>query len=95
MDITAPEFSAEQEGLDPTAVHRVMHVKDAQGILHTEVGAFVAIWKVIPGFRPLAHIAGWRPVRPFLDLGYQVFARIRPFLPKKKREECADGRCSV
>jgi predicted DCC family thiol-disulfide oxidoreductase YuxK len=95
VDITGADFSAESEGLDPVAIHKVMHVRDSAGAIHTEVAAFVAIWKVIPGFRPLAHVAGWKPVRPVLDLGYQVFARIRPYLPKKKREECTDGRCPV
>jgi len=95
VDITESTFSAEQEGLDPQAIHRVMHVKDAEGKLHTEVGAFIAIWKVIPGFRPLAHAASWKPIRPFLDFGYHVFARIRPYLPKKKRPDCTDGRCPI
>ncbi|NDD91802.1 DUF393 domain-containing protein, partial [bacterium] len=94
VDITSAEFSASQEGLDEREVHRVMHVRDSSGQLHTEVDAFIAIWRVIPGFRPLARIASWWGARLGLNLGYQIFVRIRPFLPRRKSSVCDDGRCS-
>jgi len=95
VDITAPEFSASNEGLDPLEIQKVMHVRDSEGRLHTGVAAFIEIWKVIPGFRPVARLASCKPIRPVLDVGYQVFAKIRPYLPKRKRSDCDDGRCSV
>lgn len=94
VDITAPDFSATREGLDAQAIHRVMHVRDFDGRVHTGVSAFIEIWKLIPGFRMVAHVASFRLIRPIFDLGYAAFAKIRPYLPKKKRLDCADDRCS-
>jgi len=95
VDIADPHFSAEAEGVDATRVHRVMHAKDAEGRFHTEVDAFIAIWKVIPGFHWLAGLAGLGVVRPALDLGYQAFVKVRPYLPRKKSATCNNDRCAT
>ena len=94
VDISLPSFQAVELGLDPIQVQKVMHVRAPSGELKTGVDAFIEIWNHLPGFEPLARLATKAYVRPFLDLGYHAFARIRPFLPKKKAH-CDSGTCHV
>lgn len=93
IDICAPTFDPSASGLDPKAVHRVMHVRRVDGSLATEVDAFIEIWKALPGYRPLAKIAGFKFVRFFMNIGYQFFVRIRPYLPRRRADiyACSDS----
>ena len=84
VDICAQGFDAVREGLDPVEVHRSFHARAADGTLYTGVAAFVAIWESLPGFHWLATVAKVPGVRPVMDLGYVVFSKIRPYLPRKK-----------
>ena len=96
VDIMDPHFSAEAEGLDPSRVHRELHARRADGGLAVGVDAFIEIWKVIPGFSALASLAGKAWSRPLLDLGYQAFTRVRPYLPRKAGGvSCEDGTCDL
>lgn len=92
VDIMDPQFSATSEGLDPALIHQEMHARRADGTLAVGVEAFVEIWKVIPGFAPLAKLASQAWMKPVLRLGYHAFTRVRPYLPRK--EPCVDGTCS-
>ena len=83
VDITGPNFDSAREGLDPVAVHRELHVKDANGIVHTGVGAFIVIWSQLDSLRWLVPIASFKPVRLLLNLLYSAFAKARPLLPRK------------
>ncbi len=85
VDITSPDFDAKNEGLDPVQVHKVMHVRTADGKIKTRVDAFVEIWRYLPKYQKLIPLAENKLIRPFLNFGYEVFARvIRPILPKNK-----------
>jgi predicted DCC family thiol-disulfide oxidoreductase YuxK len=100
VDIMDPHFSAEGEGLDPVLVHQEMHAKRSDGQLAVGVEAFVEIWRVIPGFAPLATLASQSWMKPILRLGYHAFTRIRPFLPRRAAAAlgtvtCDDGTCSA
>ena len=86
VDITAPSFLAEREGLDPLKVHQVMHVKTPEGEVRTGVDAFIEIWKILPKYRGWVGWAQSAVIKPFLNFGYQIFAAIRPYLPRKTRE---------
>ena len=68
-----------------------MHVRDANGKLHTGVAAFLEIWKVMPTYRKWVPIASNSIILPFLKVGYFIFARARPYLPKRKT--CESGVC--
>jgi predicted DCC family thiol-disulfide oxidoreductase YuxK len=85
IDIMESTFDAKKEGLNPQQVHQVMHVKNAQGEIFTKVDAFIQIWKVLPRYQTAAKLAESKILRPFLNLGYRIFAFIRPYLPKKKK----------
>src|SRR5262245_27859540 len=82
LDITDPAFDARAHGLDPRAVHRSLHVRDADGTLHTGVDAFAALWEVVPGFRWLSRLVRLPLVYQVARLGYALFARMRPVLPR-------------
>lgn len=88
VDIADPSFDAKVEGVDPFRVHKVMHVKTMDGKLRTEVDAFIAIWEVLPSYNFAARLAKLWWIRPALDLGYVGFAKIRPWLPRRKRGNC-------
>lgn len=83
VDITDEKFNPSAEGLNAKAVHKMMHVKLADGTILTAVDAFREIWKVLPAYRQLYKITGLSILRPLLDLGYHTFARLRPWLPKR------------
>jgi predicted DCC family thiol-disulfide oxidoreductase YuxK len=93
VDICNPSFDPVANGLDPFAVHKVMHVRRVDGTLATEVDAFIEIWKTLPGYRWLASIASVSMVRFFMNIGYQAFVKIRPFLPRRSADiyACADS----
>jgi predicted DCC family thiol-disulfide oxidoreductase YuxK len=86
MDITSELFHASEEGLDPLAVHRTMHVKKKDGGLALGVDAFIAIWAELPALRFLVPLASFRPIHFLLELFYDFFSRIRPYLPRKSCE---------
>jgi predicted DCC family thiol-disulfide oxidoreductase YuxK len=56
----------------------------------TGVDAFIEIWKVLPGYGWLARTVSIPPVHALAGLGYAVFAKIRPLLPRKTRS-CEDS----
>ncbi len=90
VDITSPAFDALYEGVDPYAVHKVMHVKRADGRIATRIDAFVEIWRTLPKYRWLARTAEHRWVNAALRVAYDCFAVVRPYLPRRKRA-CADS----
>jgi len=91
VDITAPDFVAEQHGLDARRVHRVMHVR-YDGKVYTGPDAFLAIWKRIPGHAWMARVGSWPVIYQLGWLAYHAFAWIRPLLPRRKRD-CETGAC--
>lgn len=84
VDITAPDFSAEDHHVDPFEVHKIMHVKGVDGKLYTKVDAFIEIWSHLPKYQLLSKFAKQPWLRPLLDMGYLGFSKVRPFLPKRK-----------
>ena len=95
VDIAAPGFAAAAAGLDRVQIQKSLHVRLADGTLVTGLGAFIAIWGVLPGLGTLARIAQQPLLNPLLRGGYWVFAALRPYLPKRKRDECKDGSCAM
>ncbi len=94
MDISKPSFDAQREGLDPLQVNRVMHARLANGECQTGIDAFIAIWQTLPGYGWMAYLAKHSGVHWLLSVIYKGFAKIRPWLPKRKAVECATGVCN-
>lgn len=91
IDITSSQFNAEAEGLDPFAVHKIMHARKADGSLVTKVEAFIAIWEQLPKYQWLYNASQKKSVRFLMDQGYIAFATIRPYLPKRKKMDCSQS----
>lgn len=85
VDITHSGFDARVEGVDPKKVHQHLHVKDSQGRIRTGVDGFIEIWRQLPRYQWLATAANPAPVKAALRIGYSIFAKIRPLLPRRTR----------
>jgi predicted DCC family thiol-disulfide oxidoreductase YuxK len=92
IDIADPTFDAANHGLDHRQVQRIMHVKVGQE-LHLGLDAFIAIWDAIPAYQLLGRFAKLPGVHAVLRLGYAVFARVRPWLPRRRKHSCETGTC--
>jgi predicted DCC family thiol-disulfide oxidoreductase YuxK len=58
------------------------------------VDGFIKIWETLPGFGWLATIGKNSFLKPILIFGYRFFAKIRPYLPRLKRDDiCETGIC--
>jgi predicted DCC family thiol-disulfide oxidoreductase YuxK len=95
LDITAPDFDAIKEGVDPHEVHQIMHVRRADGSLAKKVDAFIEIWSVLPRYQWAVRVARLSGVRKGLDFGYALFALVRPYLPRKSRDCATSPYCEV
>lgn len=95
QDIMVSDFKAEDHGLDPALVHHVMHVRDANGKLHQGVEAFQAIWKELPRYHFLARLSENSAFHALLQMGYNAFVKIRPYLPRKKADCSQSPYCEV
>ena len=97
VDISAPDFNPAPFGVTLDAFMYQMHVIDAAGTVFRGVDAFWAIWQAFPastlcGF--LGRIVTFPPFVPLARFCYRCFARIRGYLPKRRRA-CSDGTCRV
>ncbi len=92
INICSSQFDAVKEGVNPIDVHKVMHVRRADGSLAIKVDAFIEIWNALPKYQRLARLANKPFVRKGLDAGYSFFAIIRPWLPRKKAtDDCSES----
>lgn len=91
VDISSPSFDALAEAVDPVKVHARFHVRRPDGLLVSGVDAFAAIWEAL-ALWPLAQACARHPIlRLPLDMGYNVFALLRPLI---RRGDCS-GSCTV
>ena len=57
-----------------------LHAQPRGGPMVAGAAAFVAMWRVLPGLRPLAVLASPPPVLWLLERAYRLFLRLRPRL---------------
>jgi predicted DCC family thiol-disulfide oxidoreductase YuxK len=91
VDVADPAFSAAEYGLDTSRVHFEMHVKEGERVL-VGVDALLAIWRRVPGHRWLLSLARLPLADLLMRMGYALFVRIRPWLPRRKAD-CEAGVC--
>lgn len=94
VDISASHFNAKKFGLDPIKVRRHMHAQSVAGERFVGVDAFVAIWQTLSVNPLLVQVVTNPFLRPVFDFGYTVFAKVRPYLPKKNKD-CENGSCAI
>jgi len=97
VDISAADFDPGPCGISLQAFQYELHVIDREGRVYRGVDAFRAIWLAFPEsvlFRLLATLIALPVIRPLARLGYRIFARLRPYLPKR-RAVCATGQCRI
>jgi predicted DCC family thiol-disulfide oxidoreductase YuxK len=95
IDINAPDF-------DPAPFHSTLadfmhqlHAIDQDGQVFKGVDSFRAIWQAFPAstiYGVMGRVIKVPLVNRFARSGYWLFARIRPYLPKRK--QCDNGTCS-
>ena len=95
VDISAPDFEAKSYALKDEDVQLELHIKTEDGEVKTGVEAFLEIWRRIPSYQKLAWALDRNWIKPVLRVGYFGFARIRPYLPKRKGIHCESGTCEV
>ena len=93
VDISQPHFDASALGLSEKEVNRHFHARDLDGTWYKGVDAFIVIWKTLGIYRPLSYMASSSFSRPLFLAGYEVFARVRPHLPGRKK--CASDNCQI
>jgi predicted DCC family thiol-disulfide oxidoreductase YuxK len=95
IDISAPDFNPDEYGISLADFMYQMHAIDREGNVYRGPEAFRAIWQAFPssawyGF--LAALVTFPGVRILARAAYMTFARIRKYLPKRRKEVCKIGK---
>jgi predicted DCC family thiol-disulfide oxidoreductase YuxK len=96
VDISSPDFDAASYQIPFADFMHQLHAIDQDGQVFTGVDSFWAIWQAFPTstiFGLMGRIIQLPVVNQLARIGYWLFARIRPYLPK--RHQCESGTCSI
>ena len=79
FDITNQDRQLRELGIDPKRALFELHVKDAHGIVHSSIGAYIVLLEKVPLLKPLAWLIGLPLIRPVLAKIYrrQVEQRLK------------------
>lgn len=97
VDISAPGFDTAPFGISLAEFMYQMHAIDRSGRVFRGVEAFWAIWQAFPTSSLLGacgRVIMLPLVNPLARLCYRMFASIRGYLPKRRRE-CTNGSCRI
>jgi predicted DCC family thiol-disulfide oxidoreductase YuxK len=97
MDISAPAFDPAPFRISLAEFMYQMHAIDRGGRVFRGVEAFWAIWQAFPSSTLLGLcgiLISLPLVNPLARLGYRIFAGIRGYLPKRRRD-CSSGSCRI
>lgn len=84
IDINSPDFDAAKYGLNSERVQQHMYVMTPGGQILRGVDAFTHIWARLDRYRIAARIIQLPVIYQVAKIGYDLFARNRHLLPKKK-----------
>jgi predicted DCC family thiol-disulfide oxidoreductase YuxK len=96
MDISAPEFDPAQYHIPRADFRQQLHAIDEDNQVFKGVDSFWAIWQAFPAttiYGTMGRIIQLPLIKPLARIGYWLFARIRPILPK--RQQCRSGVCNL
>jgi predicted DCC family thiol-disulfide oxidoreductase YuxK len=98
VDISAADFDPLPFGIPLQAFQYELHVIDRGGTVYRGIEAFRAIWQAFPEAR-LLRLLAWLVTLPVVNalarLGYRCFARLRPYLPKRRAACTTAGQCRI
>lgn len=80
VDVSRSSAGDAAPGLPKHQALARFHVADSRGRLHSGGAAFSALWRSLPGFRPLGRLFGLAPLAWCLERAYRLFLRFRPRL---------------
>lgn len=98
IDISAADFDPALYGRSLDEFMAQLHVRDAAGRDFLGVDAFPPLWQALPGpgYRILAHLVPLPGIHRLASWGYRLFARLRPYLPKRSTAcRKAGGSCHL
>ena len=96
IDIISPDFDPVPYQISLADFMHQLHAIDQDRQVFTGVDSFWAIWQAFPTstiFGLMGLIIQLPAVNQLARIGYWLFARIRPYLPK--RHQCESGTCRI
>jgi predicted DCC family thiol-disulfide oxidoreductase YuxK len=96
VDIIATDFDPNPYHIPLESFMYELHVIDQRGEVYRGVDAYWAIWQAFPTstfYGVMGAIILMPVINPAARLLYKGFARIRPYLPKRKN--CDSGACRI
>lgn len=96
IDINHPDFDPVPYQISLADFMHQLHAIDQDGQVFKGVDSFWAIWQAFPTstvYGIMGRIIRLPVVNRLARLGYWLFARVRPYLPK--RHQCESGTCSI
>ncbi len=96
LDISHPDFDPAPYQISLADFMLQLHAIDQDGLVFKGVDSFWAIWQAFPPstiYGLMGRIIQLPVVNWFARIGYWLFARVRPYLPK--RHQCDNGTCSI
>jgi len=96
IDISSPDFDPMAYQITIADFMLQLHAIDQDGQVFKGVDSFWAIWQAFPTstiYGLMGHIIRLPVVNRFARIGYWLFARVRPYLPKRNR--CDSGTCNI
>ena len=96
LDISRPDFDPAPYQITLAEFMHQLHAIDQDGQVFKGVDSFWAIWQAFPAstvYGIMGRIIQLPVVNRLAQIGYWLFARIRPYLPK--RHHCDSGTCSI
>lgn len=97
VDISASNFDPTPYDITLDEFMYELHVIDRGGRVYRGVEAFWAIWQAFPTstfFGLMGTLITLPVIHPVARLCYKGFARLRPYLPKRKND-CHSGTCRI
>lgn len=77
VDTTQPGFSPQEEGLDPEAVQKNLHLKQQDGRIVQGLDGLIALWERLPGHVWKARLVCLPGIYGLSWIAYRLFSRYR------------------
>lgn len=85
--------AAPAEDLDRETALARFHLREADGRLISGAAAFIALWRITPGFSWLGRMLAIPPLPWIAEQAYVGFLKIRPLIVPRK--DCQDAACAT